>query len=251
MKIVLDAGHYSGYNISSVFPLYREGDMTWKLYGYLQSELQARGFQVTGTRSDPKRDLPVYDRGQKAAGADLMISLHSNACDTETVRRVVVITPIDDRNGTEALGKKLGERVSSVMGISEPFQPYVRAYKGAGGKLLDYYGVLRGAVAAGCKRSMIIEHGFHTNAQTAYWLYHDTNLKRLAIAEAEVIADALGAPEASVAYSPGDLYTVKATDHYSDGRAVAGFCVGRTMTIKKVLPGKILLAEINSWVVTK
>ena len=72
------------------------------------------------------------------------------------------------------------------MGVSS-YQLYDRRYKRD-----EYYGVLRGARAVGTKRRFIIEHGFHTNTKTAKWLYNEENIKKVAYAEAKVIAQALG-----------------------------------------------------------
>lgn len=252
MKIVLDAGHILGYNRAEAFPKYREGDMTWNLCQYLREELTKYGFDVRTTRANPTKDVPVYDRGQMAAGADLFLSLHSNAAGDSSVRRVVVIPPYLDRNGTYELANRLGREVTEVMGIDQRYQIYTRTYLDGAGKTRDYYGVIRGAVDAGCKRSLIIEHGFHTNPACAEWLYDCRNLKLLAKREAEVIAEYAGVwkpeKEKEERYAVGDLYVMQAGDVYSDGRPVARFTVGRTYTIRRVLEGKILLDEINSWV---
>lgn len=254
-KIVIDAGHVAGFNQSPVYKSYKEGDMTWTLYQLLRDELMSYGFDVKGTRSNPSKDLEVYQRGQIAAGADLFISLHSNACGTETVKRVVIIPPFRDQFETYALCNELGPAVSEVMGITDRYQMYNdRTFVDASGKTRDYYGVVRGAVDAGCKKIMIIEHGFHTNAATAKWLSQTANLKRLAIREAEIISGALGGVKVESGmrrpgeYAVGDLYTVQAGDRYSTGAPVAAFCVGKKMTVKRVLPGRILLDEINSWI---
>lgn len=257
MKIVLDAGHASGYNRSPVFTAYKEGDMTWRLYGYLRDALAKYGFTVVGTRGNPTKDIPVYDRGQIAAGADLFLSLHSNAVGDENVKRVVVIPTYLDKNGTYDLANRLGTAVTAMMGIDQKYQIYTRTYTDNAGKTRDYYGVIRGAVDAGCRRSMIVEHGFHTNIDCAKWLYLDTNLKKLAEREAAVIAEYFGikahaAPQPEKReYRVGDKYIVKTDDFYSNGKAVARFAVGQNYTVKKVLPGRILLTEINSWVLTE
>lgn len=254
MKIVLDAGHFSGYNQSAVFKAYREGDMTWKLYKLLRTALESKGYTVQGTRGNPAKEIEVYQRGMASAGADLFISLHSNACGTEGVKRVVVIPPYKDQNDTYKLANTLGKTVSDVMGIGDPYQIYTRTYTDAAGKTRDYYGVIRGSVDAGCKRSLIIEHGFHTNLMCAKWLYQETNLAKLAVAEAQVIADMLpvkanAEDSTKKAWKIGDIYTMKESDVYSNGVKVSAFTVGKKYTISRVLPGKILLKEINSWVI--
>ncbi len=47
----------------------------------------------------------------------------------------------------------------------------------------------------------------------------------------------------------GARYKIKSGDRYSNGRAVPKRLVGRKFTIKLVREGRILLGEINSWVV--
>lgn len=252
-KIVIDAGHYAGYNKSPAYQSYCEGDMVWTLYQLLKQELETYGFIVEGTRGNVSKDIPVYDRGMKAAGADFFISLHSNACGTESVRRVVTIPQIKGSASAYKLANALGDAVTEIMGIHDNKQIYTRPLTDAKGESRDYYGVLRGAAAAGCMTALIVEHSFHTNVASAMWLSKTENLKRLAICEAKTISDILGGnkveqPVKNVGYSVGDKYTVKEGDKYSTGSPVAKFCIGRKMTIKRVLPGRILLEEINSWI---
>jgi hypothetical protein len=63
---------------------------------------------------------------------------------------------------------------------------------------------------------VIIEHGFHTNRAQATWLLDDSNLQKLAEAEAEVLAKHYGmtkkpatAPAPAPAPAPGILYRVQ------------------------------------------
>jgi N-acetylmuramoyl-L-alanine amidase len=200
---MVDPGHYAGFNKSNVVPAYCEGDRMWVLAQYLMEELKSYGFTVGCTKpsinSYPKNNGTdyVYGRGYKAKGYDLFISLHSNACNTESVDRVVVIFPMSAAG--RDLAVKLGTSAKTVMGVSS-YQMMQRDYntgayyydqKARAGK--DYYGVIRGAMDAGAKTGIIIEHGFHTNKKCATWLMSDANLKALAKAEAKVIADYYGA----------------------------------------------------------
>ena len=215
-KILLDAGHYGGYNKSPVYKQYNEGDRMWKLSQYLTTALKEYGFTVGSTKSSidnyPKTNGKddVYKRGQMAKGYDLMISLHSNACGTESVDRAVVIHPMSGKS--KDIATKLGECVKSTMGVSS-YQLMQRGFedgkyyydsKAHSGK--DYYGVIRGAVAQNVQ-CIIIEHGFHTNTGVAKWLMSDTNLQKLAKAEAEVIANHYGAKKATTA--SGTYYRVQ------------------------------------------
>lgn len=202
VKIMIDAGHMGGYNKPPNCPTYCEGDRMWKLSQHLITALESQGFVVGYTKSSindyPKKtdgSDDVYARGQKAKGYDLLLSLHSNACDTESVNRAVIIHPM---NGTQLdLANKIGTCIKSTMGVSS-YQLLQRDYdtgkfindsKAHSGK--DYYGVIRGAVAVGTP-AIIIEHGFHTNNGVAKWLMSDANLKALAEAEAKTLADYFG-----------------------------------------------------------
>ena len=184
-KILLDAGHYTNYNQSNVYKNYYEGNAMWILQGFLKKELEAYGFTVGVTRTSRDKDLAVTARGQMAKGYDLFVSLHSNACDTESVDRVVIIKGYDQ---PDTLSAKLGQELTKVIGVKQAYQIMVR--KNDAGK--DYYGVLRGADSVGVKDRILIEHGFHTNTATAKWLCSEANLKKIAQAEAKVIADYYG-----------------------------------------------------------
>ena len=251
MRILIDAGHYTSYNQSPVFKSYKEGNMTWSLYKLLRAELEAKGYHVDGTRANQSKDIEVYQRGMCAVGYDLFLSLHSNACGSPGVRRVVVIPPVKGNAECYEMANALGKKVSEVMGIRETYQIYPRPFTDLQGKTRDYYGVVRGAVDAGCPRIMIIEHSFHTNEESARWLYKQDNLAALAKAEAEVIAELMPADEKKTegpVYRIDEKYTIKANDHYSNGKLVPSSIVGKTFTISRILEGRILLSEINSWV---
>ena len=199
-KILLDAGHYDRYNQSNVYSSYFEGTQMWKLYNHLKIQLEKYGFTVGTTKSTinsyPKTSGKddVYKRGQMAKGYDLMLSLHSNACGTESVNRAVVIYPMSGAKNN--LAAQLGQCVKSTMGLSS-YQLMQRdyntgdIYSGVKNNNKDYYGVIRGAVAVGTP-CIIIEHGFHTNTAVAKWLMNDSNLQKLAEAEAKVLAEHFG-----------------------------------------------------------
>lgn len=180
-KVCLDAGHYGNYNAGAVKGYYESVRM-WKLTELLARELTARGITVIKTRSNQATDLALTSRGRKAKGCDLFLSMHSNAAGVESVDYPVAYVPL---NGTgTAIGQKLADIVADVMGTVQKGRTATR--KGSGGA--DYYGVIRGAVAVGVP-GVILEHSFHTNPKAAAWLMVDANLKKLAQAEAECIAE--------------------------------------------------------------
>lgn len=185
---MLDAGHYGSYNQSPVVPEYWESKRMWTLCEYLASELSAYGFEVRKTRTDINENPEVYIRGRKSEGCDMFISLHSNAAEKESVNRVDVYAAYDNLNDSHILAQSLASAVSELMGASGG---YVKTRKSEKGNF-DYYGVLRGARAAGCPLFYLIEHSFHTNEVSARWLIEDKNLRRLAVIEAAVIAEFYG-----------------------------------------------------------
>ena len=192
--VCLDAGHYGKYNRSPVVPEYYESDMNWKLHLLLKAELEKYGIQVKTTRAEKDKDLDLEPRGKASKDDDLFISLHSNADDNESVKYVVSMYQVDDNCGemdeqSKAFADRLAKTVGNVMGL--PYQTWSTkssSDRDGNGYKDDYYGVLRGAHTVHTP-GVIIEHGFHTNAATAKWLLVESNLKKLAVAEAETIAE--------------------------------------------------------------
>ena len=180
MKICIDAGHYGKYNKSPVNPAYYESDMTWKLHNYLKSALQAYGITVVTTRPTQAGDLGLESRGRKAAGCDLFLSLHSNACGDASVDYPLACCCVSGK--ADKLGQQLANKVHSVMGTRQAGR--ILKKRGNNG---DWYGVLRGAASVGVP-GILLEHSFHTNLRAANWLLNDVNLQRMAQAEADVIA---------------------------------------------------------------
>lgn len=184
MKICIDAGHYGQYNKSPVNGNYYESEMNWKLSGYLKNALEAYGVTVITTRADKDKDLPVYERGRLAEGCDLFLSIHSNACDTESVDYPLACCSINGK--ADGIGQKLAETVAQIMDTTQKGRILKR--KGDNG---DWYGVLRGAASVGAD-GVLLEHSFHTNKRAVQWLMNDSNLRRIAEAEAETIAEHYG-----------------------------------------------------------
>lgn len=209
IKICLDAGHYGKYNKSPANAEYYESDMTWKLHLLLKKALEAYGIQVITTRSNQATDLALASRGKKSKGCDLFISLHSNAMPSgevdETVDYPIVYVPVSGKG--DELGEQLADCVASIMGTKQKGK-----YKSKKGSNGDWYGVMRGAAAVGTV-GLLIEHSFHTNTRSTNWLLQDSNLKKLAEAEAKVIAEYLKSniaqDEADTSQSDFSPYKVK------------------------------------------
>ena len=185
IKICLDAGHYGKYNRSPGVKSYYESEMTWKLHLLLKKYLELYGIEVKLTRTAQEKDLGLYNRGAAAKGCDLFLSIHSNACDTESVDYPVVIVPLDGKG--DAIGKKLAACIHTTMGTKQEGKIWTRKSTSGG----EWYGVIRGAAAVGVP-GLILEHSFHTNTKSAEWLLDESNLDKLAQAEAKVIAEHYG-----------------------------------------------------------
>lgn len=195
-KICLDAGHFGNYNRSPIVPAYYESVQMWKLTELLAAALKKRGVTVVKTRTNQATDLALVSRGKKAQGCDLFLSMHSNASSTATPDFPVAIvfrddtkTDLDERS--EDIGLKLAKVVADVMGTKQKGQIMTRANSGDrdgnGYKDDEYYGVLHGAKLVKVP-GVIMEHSFHTNQRAAQWLLSDSNLSKLAEAEADVLA---------------------------------------------------------------
>ena len=201
MLIAIDQGHGATTN---PYPdgIHCEGFQMYQLGYYLFQELKSLGrYNLVCTRLTSKQNPSLEDRGKAAAGADLFISLHSNAAVSTTVKRVVVIPNIYNLDEDfRTLCQDIGDAVKTAMAIPEETQIYYASYQDVNtGKTMNYYRVLRNAVAAGCERSLIVEHSFHTTPAMAELLSQDSVLKLIAKKEAEVI-DRYFHPSASPSY---------------------------------------------------
>lgn len=199
-KIMLDAGHYGKRNQSPVVPSYYESDMNWKLHLKLKTELEKYGFEVSTTRASQNIDRALVERGKSSKGYDLFLSIHSNACNSEKVDRPVGIYLVEDKKSTadeksKEVAQLLAKVVRDVMKTNDAAQCYSRLNdtdRDGDGKADDnYYGVLHGASLVGTP-GVILEHSFHTNTKAAQWLLVESNLQKLAEAEAKALADYYG-----------------------------------------------------------
>ena len=196
VRIMLDPGHAgSFFNASLVVPGYYESAQMWKLAQKIKTALERWDFDVGLTRQTIDEDPELTERGRRARGYDLFLSLHSNAAAIEEPDAPWIIhfaedskTILDEKS--EEIARLLGPVISEVMGVSAPYY-YTKSCdfdRNRNGAIDDeWYGVLFGAKEAGVP-GVIVEHSFHTNKAAAKWLSVDTNLDKLAEAEAEALA---------------------------------------------------------------
>lgn len=204
VKICLDAGHYGKYNRSAAVSTYYESDMVWKLHLKLKAALEEYGIEVITTRADQNTDRALKDRGAAAKGCNLFLSIHSNATGSavdEATDYPLVIVPIDGSG--DALGTKLAKCIEETMGTKQSG----RIWERKSDKGYDWYGVIRGATSVGVT-GLILEHSFHTQTKATNWLLSDSNLDKLAKAEAAVIAAHYGLSKATRTET---RYTITAT----------------------------------------
>ena len=197
LVVVLDPGHTQNYN-KGVAAGYYEGNMTLDLAQRLKAELEKYGAEVYLTRTSGAENPSLDARGKLAItkGATLFISLHSDASSSANTSWVTVIRSLKRPNSV-GLGQKLAAAIAGLMGTK------LSGYSGASGGVwtrkypgystLDYYGVIRAAVASGnVQDAFLIEHGFHTNPNDCAFLDSSARRAELAAAEAKVIAEHYG-----------------------------------------------------------
>ena len=201
--VCLDAGHAGKYNRSPAVKEYYESDMNWKLHNYLASELEGYGIQVKKTRPSQGQDLALYNRGAASKDCDLFLSIHSNAVGDnvdESVDYVRLYHLVDDKGTTvddqsKAVAKLLLPVIVDLMQTKQgghiTTRKSTKDSNGDGVLNDNYYGVLNGARQVGTA-GLILEHSFHTNTKMTLWLLEDANLRKLAKAEAKVLADYFG-----------------------------------------------------------
>jgi hypothetical protein len=171
----------------------------------LKKYLEQYGIDVITTRADKNKDMGLKARGQASKGCNLFLSIHSNAVGSsvnEAVDYPLVIVPISGKG--DAIGEKLAKCIETTMGTKQKANVWDK--KSDAGK--DWYGVINGATSVGVP-GLILEHSFHTNTRSAKWLSDDSNLDKLAKAEADVIASHYGVKKPTEVATK-TLYTISA-----------------------------------------
>lgn len=261
--VVLDPGHKPNYNKGAA-PGYYEGNRMYDFTEYEKAALEAYGIDVIITRKR-ENDMDLYARGQvavkNAKGYDevVFISNHSNGFNGKACGVVVYRSLYLPESAP--LGQKL---VDAIVGVMKPvtnitYSRGVNTREGSSGA--DYYGVIRGSVSGAkskaqaakgpVKYSFIVEHGFHDNPIECAFLNDNANLKKMAEAEAKVIADYFGLsasvkPEPVKPVTKGFPYTVKITADVLNVRKGPGieYRIATTVRKKEVYT---IVDEANGW----
>ena len=215
-KIILDPGHVKGYNQGAVSGYY-EGTAMYNYAYRLAGKLRAAGVEVGVTRALVTDNPSLSARGRQAQGADMFVSLHSNAASTSSANGVTTFYSIK-RDGDKPHAAALSKALAGLInGGTRDRGAHTR--KGSGD--WDYYTVIQAAVAAGCPHVFLIEHGFQSNPGECAWLMQPTNLEAMATLEAKLLLDILGIKASTgtaqepasmgqkMANTPGDTLNVR------------------------------------------
>lgn len=183
-KIALDAGHDAG-NLANASPdkTYYEHEFALDMAKRIKVVLEAAGVEVVETRPDGAAvALDVRCAIEKASGADLFVSLHSNAANNDgwSLARGWKVLIYGLNGARYAAARAVQTRVEGVA-------PAMRIPAIAAAP--SYY-VLKHTKAP----ALLIEHGFHTNKEDVELLKDPAYRQKLAYAEAAGILDWLGVP---------------------------------------------------------
>lgn len=177
--VCLDPGHGPGNVNGSPDGSYKEHEFTWDLYTRLRPLLEAQGITVVGTR-EQESDYPSLSARASVsnrAGADLFVSLHSNAAGS-SARGFVAFTSAPPE--TAARNKLAAAIINRVHAAGVVLW--------GSGLAHDLLTVLTATTAP----AVLLEYGFHTNDQDLALLKDTAYRDKLAQATCAGICDYLG-----------------------------------------------------------
>ena len=245
VSICIDPGHYGGVNrfefedgssycegdsaLAIAKELKRILDEEYGIYAYMTRETD--DITIDGYSNETLDKTRISLRGEAAKGADLFLSIHTNAnnegangCDTlmqpEAINKPFVFVNVVGENNPECMeiANLAGKNLSALLyenllatvdhfsenrdgnNLMEWTDSYNDALDVPGtvccrmNKDQDYYGVLRGASAVAVP-GMIIEHGFHTVPVFREAMRDPEFIEELAEADAKAIAEGFGIKE--------------------------------------------------------
>lgn len=181
--VCLDPGHGPGCVNGSPDGSYREYEFAWDMGQRVRRLLEARGVKVIMTKTESEYpSLTTRANVSNRAGADLFLSLHSNATGAKgwSVTRGLIVY-------TSMAGASAGRNIAANCVIKRMREAGV-VVQGGGLQHNKSYTVLAKTNAP----AMIVEYGFHTNAEDVRLLKSDAHRDKLATATAKGVCDYLG-----------------------------------------------------------
>ena len=202
--ILIDPGH-GGPSVGTAANGIGEKVKTLELALLLRDKLRANGnFIVHMTRTDDiSYDMEIAERGIKAndVNADLIVSIHFDGSTNTGDRGVSVITSILPEYTMSTLGNMIGQKLTSTglpykgLLLREDNQGYYwneqfqwDCQDPSLGKLSDYYGIPTWGAKFGL-RTVLIEHGYFTNAADRSIIFQDGMMEKMAEADASAIIE--------------------------------------------------------------
>lgn len=187
--VCLDPGHGPGTVNGSPDGTYKEREFAWDMYQRIAPLLTAKGIMVICTRAESKKpSLGERCRISNNAGADLFVSLHSNAAGGSGWSEPKGLMIYTHKAGEEA-----SQNIAAQCILKQMQDEHIELF----GSGLSHYGytVLTNTYAP----AVLIEYGFHTNRADVENLKLYAYRDLLAEATAKGIMDFLG-----VAYQEED-----------------------------------------------
>ena len=177
--VCLDPGHGPGNVNGSPDGSYKEHEFTWDLYTRLRPLLEAQGITVVGTR-EQESDYPSLSTRASVsnrAGADLFVSLHSNAAGSSARGFVAFTSAPPETAARDQLAAAIINRIHASGVVLW-----------GSGLAHELYTVLASSTAP----AVLLEYGFHTNEQDLALLKDTAYRDKLAQATCAGICDYLG-----------------------------------------------------------
>ena len=177
--VCLDPGHGPGCVNGSLDGSYKEREFTWDLYTRLRPLLEVQGITVVSTR-EVESDYPGLSARASVsnrAGADLFVSLHSNAAGSSARGFVAFTSAPPDTAARNKLAAAIIGRIRAAGVVIW-----------GSGLAHELYTVLASTTAP----AVLLEYGFHTNDQDVALLKDGSYRDKLAQATCAGICDYLG-----------------------------------------------------------
>ena len=185
-------------------------------------ELELTDAQAQALLGSPSPLADVYRYFEKLETGYMDVirdSIENRADDVCRAKEELQTTPVyDNKNNVDTLALKLAKKVGELMGTTQAGRTATRKNSSGG----EYYGVLRGARAVGTPYYMLIEHSFHTNTKATKWLSEDANLDKLAVAEADILAEFFGMESSTTTEKTAIMGKAQAT-----ASQMAAFCLSK------------------------